>query len=460
MAISSSENFWKNGILFWYLYDFQQEVYEFIRETRNPFFEATRRFGKTTTVLIKEFEDCLLTKGNRVLWLEPYKDQARKIVIPEVEKICQTAPHEFRPKFYRTDSFYEFPTTGSRIYLGGVNDDRAESVRGVTANEIVADELGSWIDVDYVMNEVLRPTLLTTNGELIEMGTPPRDLGHVWYDRKQVAIRDKRFIARDFDVPNHITQAQKESFIEEMGGRQSTAVRRELYLEPVADEEALVIPEFKVDNHVKEVGVPDCFDSYVGADFGFNDNTAFLFGYYDFLKATLVIQDEVFVRAKNTKEIVEMCKNKEKELWDNRPVYLRVGDNELQQLHDMQTEHDYYVAPTRKDDKLSAINELRLRFTNNRILINPRCVNLIYQLKVGMWDERRKSFVRGEKTGHLDLVDALIYLNRNIAETRNPYPPQLGLNIFTAVVSEEHRETKRKEKEMLHAFNPFGDSFS
>lgn len=447
--------------MFWYLYDFQQDVYEFIRDTRNPFFEATRRFGKTTTVLVKEFEDCLLTKGNRVLWLEPYKDQARKIVIPEVEKICQTAPSIMRPKFYRTDSFYEFPTTGSRIYLGGVNDDRAESVRGVTANEIVADELGSWIDVDYVMNEVLRPTLLTTNGELIEMGTPPRDLGHVWYDRKQDAIRDKRFIARDFDVPDHITQAQKDLFIEEMGGRQSTAVRRELYLEPVADEEALVIPEFKVDKHVSsEIKVPEFYDAYVGADFGFNDNTAFLFGYYDFLKACLVIQGEVFVRAKNTKEIVQMAKDVEKSLWGDHKPYMRVGDNELQQLHDMQTEHDYYVAPTRKDDKLSAINELRLRFTNDRIKISSKCTNLIYQLKVGMWDERRKSFVRGEKTGHLDLIDALIYLNRNIAETRNPYPPTLGLNIFTAVLSEEQRETKRKEKEMLHAFNPFGDSFT
>ena len=80
------------------------------------------------------------------------------------------------------------------------------------------------------------------------------------------------------------------------------------------------------------------------------------------------------------------------------------------------------MVPTRKDDKLAAINSLRLRFTQGKIKINKRCKNLLFQLKVGLWNPQRTGFLRGENTGHLDAIDALIYLNRNINTTHNPFP--------------------------------------
>ena len=104
---------------------------------------------------------------------------------------------------------------------------------------------------------------------------------------------------------------------------------------------------------------------------------------------------------------------------------MRVGDNEAQQLFDMHTEHGYYVNATDKDDKHAAINAVRLRFGNCRVKIKRKCVNILFQLKVGIWNTKKTEFERGENTGHLDGIDALVYLNRNVSLTHNPFPRQI-----------------------------------
>lgn len=441
---SAREQLWRLTVIApWYLYEYQKPVYEFFEKVKNPFFEATRRFGKSCTKLVQIQERSRRQKQRVTFWAEPWKEQARNIVIPEMDRVQESCPAELRAKFYRTDSFFEFPTTGSRLYLLGTNEDKAEGVRGRFAHEIVCDEIGSFVDADYVLNEVFWPMLLTTNGELCELGTPPRDLGHLFYGRKKLAMQEGRFISRDFDAisTSVITQQEKDSFIESMGGRESTAVRRELYLEPVADESLLVIPEFKTALHViSEYEMPLSFTPYVGIDLGLNDCTALVFGFYDFEKATLVIQDEVIVNGKNTKEITDTAKAKEKELWGKMPVINRWSDNDMQQLHDMHTVFGYSAYPTRKDDKLAAINSLRLRFTNQKIKILSRCKGLIFQLQVGIWNTKRSSFLRNETTGHLDAIDALVYLNRNVNERINPFNPAAGVSEYTHHIPEQYLE--------------------
>lgn len=417
----------------WYLYEYQLPVYDHFYTVRNPFFEATRRFGKTTTKLVQIQERSRRQPGRITLWNEPWKEQARNIVIPEMEHVQESCPPKLRARFYRTDSFFEFPSTGSRLYLFGVNEDKGEGARGRAAHEIVNDELGSWVDASYIRNEVMRPMLLTTRGEMTDMGTPPEDLGHLFYEIKAQAIAEGRYIGRDIDAVTSISDEEKASFIKSMGGRMSTAVRRELYLEPVSNPEALVIPEYSEDVHdlPDDHARPEYYDTYTGIDLGLNDHTAVLFAYVDFRTRTLVIEDEYVANGKNTKEIVEACKAKEKDAWGDLPVFARWSDNELQQLYDMRTLHGYLVSPTRKDDKLAVINELRLAFGDGRVKIKKRCKNLRYQLKVGLWNDRRTDFKRGEKTGHLDAVAALIYLFRNISWTHNPYPTLAGLSVYT-----------------------------
>lgn len=340
--------------------------------------------------------------------------------MPEIEKIQSFARREDRFKFHKTDSYYEH-RNGSRLYLRGINEDAGDSARGTFAQGVTADELGSWRDPEYTIKEVLMPQLLTTGGPLHMLSTPPEDLGHPWYDYKAQAIAEGRFIQKTIYDNASLTQEQIDEMCQAVGGKDSPAWRREFLCEPVSDPERLVIPEFK-DSHIGEYKLPLYFDRYVGADLGFHDNSALLFAAYDFQTQVLFIQDELVVAGKNSREIVESAKQKETAIWQANPPYLRVSDNELQQLHDMATLCNYQMVPTRKDDKLAAINALRLRFTQQKIKISPKCKSLIYQLKVGLWNPQRSGFLRGENTGHLDAIDALIYLNRNINATHNPFP--------------------------------------
>ena len=83
-----------------------------------------------------------------------------------------------------------------------------------------------------------------------------------------------------------------------------------------------------------------------------------------------------------------------------------------------------------------------------RIIINPRCKHLIYQLKNLKWDKNHKSFVRikdsrdGElRGGHGDLVDALLFLVRNVVQSKNPFPIGYGGVTGPGTFSSHKQET-------------------
>lgn len=437
----------------WYLFNTQMDIYVQIGEHRFPVIECARRFGKTTTALIYVRERMALTEQWIVRWCEPWKNQAREIVQPEVSKIEQLFPEPSRIRYYKTDSFYEHPKTGSRLYLRGVNEDRGESSRGSFSHMIVCDEVGSWKEPDYIINEVLLPQLLTTKGALIKLSTPPRNLGHKWYQYKEDAIIEGSFLQKTINDCTWIDDDEKEVIKREVG---EIAWRREFMCEPITDPEALVIPEFSSD-HIKDLKHPPYYDCYVGADFGFKDFTAVVFGYVDFLTRTLVIEDEVVVNAKNSQEIANMIKAKELELWPKKEPYRRTADAPMQQIYDLQNLHSLNILPTLKDDKYAAINALRVLFNEKRIIINPRCVKTLHQLRVGIWNERRTDFERGDTTGHLDSIMALVYLNRNIDWHKNPYPrvPE-GVSHADYFIPETMTDDKTGIQNIMNPFARFG----
>lgn len=401
----------------WILYPQQKKVYLHQSEHRFPFCEMNRRFGKTFTTYLRLHEILSREPNWAARWCEPWKNQCREILQPEINKILAWLPPAQHPKWIQTDSYYLFPN-GSRLYLRGINEDKAESARGSFSHVIVCDEFGSYRDSEYVINEVLLPQLLTTNGQLIIIGTPPKNLAHPYYRYKEKAISEGRFIQKTIDECDWFDPEQKASMCEAVGGKESSAWKREFLCEPVADSESLVLPEFNEKLHVfDEIKMPEKLDWYVSMDAGFHDHTAVLFGYVDFLKGQLVIMDEVWVRGKNSEEIANEIKGKL-----THTAYRMIADAPSQQIHDLRSLHNLPFDKPLKDDRFAAINAMRVLFSQNRVLINRKCSHLIYQCKVGMWNDARKDFERGEGIGHLDSIAALIYLCRTVDWYKNPFP--------------------------------------
>jgi PBSX family phage terminase large subunit len=438
--VREDEQLWVQGIIApWYLRDDQIPIYELLVKQKHPFIECSRRYGKTTAILTFVLERLIQKPNSSCVWCAPDKNQAREIIMEEVRKIQEDISEENKFHFSTTDSFYKYKN-GSKIYLRGVNHDRGDSARGGASDMIVADEFGFWKDPSYIVRSALRPRLDTTNGPFIIASTPPEDLGHAYYEHKAKALALGRFIQRTIHDNKSYTQKRIDEICDEVGGPKSPSWLREYLCLPVSAPDKLVVPEFSNDHVIETYEMPPAFTPYVGIDLGLNDCTAMIFGFYDFEKATLVIQDEIIINGKNTKEITEAAKAKEAELWGGMKVIQRWSDNDMQQLYDMHSVYGYTANATRKDDKLAAINSLRLRFTNSKIKIFKKCKGLIFQLQVGIWNNNRTSFLRGETTGHLDAIDALIYLNRNVNERTNPFNPANGVNEYTHFIPDQYKQ--------------------
>lgn len=435
------------GNFLWYLRPSQWEIVSLCVSSSEPFLECSRRFGKTTSILVYCMTYLHQNPNTVARWCAPWKNQTREIVMPEFDKIQALADPECKAKFVSTDSYYRFPN-GSRMYLRGMNDDRGESARGPFAHIVIIDELGSWRHPDCI-ESILRPQLLTTQGKLIIASTPSEDLGHSYYSRLAEARLEKRLIRKTIYDNESLTQKEIEKECENQGGPTSDSWAREYLCEPRAQSERLVVPEFKEAKHtVSTIKRPDYFDAYVSLDLGFNDFTALLFGHYNFIERTVYIERELLMRASNSEEISSEAKQIEDDLWGHKP-YLRVCDNDLQQIYDLSTLHDYNVVPTRKDNKPAAINKLRTMFAENRIKIHDSCTNLIFQLKIGLWNESKKDFKRGDKTGHLDAIDALIYLVRNVNEYKNPTPATAGFRHETHFIDSSLLESQGSDLDSL-----------
>lgn len=421
----------------WYLRASQLDIYEILLNHKDPFIEASRRFGKTTAIAVFVHELLMQNPGWICRWCAPDQKQARTIVKPIFAHIQKDTPKEHRAEWRTVDSHYIYPN-GSILYLVGVNHDKGESARGPAANIIVLDEYGFWDEAEYIAKSILYPQLQNQEGQwFIKASTPPPSLDHVYYREKQVAIRKGRFIQKVIFDNEALSDEELNKIIEETGGVESIAFRREYLCEEIADPKKVVIPEWSDANIVEDdYPRPEHFDAYVAIDSGADDNTAGLFAWYDFKLNEIVVDDEYFNNGVTTKTIIAACKAKEYELWEDKKPRYRVYDGDKQLIFDVVGDHDYPVSSPRKEDKIASIHSLRTEIQAARFKVKRRCKNLIYQLKVGMWqNEKHLDFERSSTLGHLDGLAAAMYLQRCVDRSHNPYPQNYGVSRETHLIT-------------------------
>jgi hypothetical protein len=416
----------------------QLDVYELLEREKFPFVEAARRFGKTTSILAFVFEKLLQNPGWICRWCFPNKNQAREVLGSEIVKFQKYAPKSKLFKYQTTDSVYIGPG-GAKLYIRGVNEDRGDSARGPASNIIVCDEYGFWNEPDYIVREALFPQLENQPGQwLIKASTPPRNLGHRYYIEREEAARKGRFIQKIIYDNEALSKEELQIIIEESGGVDSPAFKRERLCEPVSDPDMLIVPEWTDENVAPDdYPRPEFYTPYVGGDSGADDNTVVLFGYYDFDKNELVVEDELVLNGSTTSFIVSHAKRIEAELWDDRRPKRRVYDAPKQLIYDIFVDHKWPVEMPPKDDKIAAIHKLRTEVRAKRFKVKAKCTTTIRQMKVGMWkDERHTDFERTEGLGHLDAIAAAIYLNRIIDRKLNPIPANQGLSKETHFITQ------------------------
>lgn len=437
---------WRRGSLSFLLDKNQKDLYSLFHNSTNKIntWLLARRSGKSYALCVLAIETCLRKPNAIIKFVAPTKLQIATILRPLFRKVLDTCPPEIQPVFRNKEVTYFFQN-GSEIQLAGSDSGHIEKLRGGDADICIIDEAGDVDDLKNAVYQVLLPTTLTTKGKVIISGTPPKYYEHEFIHFIEKAEAENALIKRTIYDNPRLDRKDIDDLIKELGGEHTSAAQRELFCIIAKDENLSVIPEFTKalkDKVVKEWTTPDFYDSYVAMDLGFDDLTFLVFGYFDFLADKVIIQDEICYDFKqketSVRQLTKLISEKEHNLWYNKITnelkvpHMRVSDlNPIVTNEIYAASKDLNIFPTihftnsRKDDKAAAISNLRKLLGSEKVIISPKCKNLIRHLENVRWRSltNKTDYARSADEGHYDGVDALIYLTRMMNYSKNPFPP-------------------------------------
>lgn len=432
----------------------QRKVDKAFKEAKGQLFVAnvSRQFGKSYWAVYKAVAFALSKPKARIKYATAFHSDLIELILPNFEAVLSTCPDSIRPRYKVNGSKWVFKN-GAEIKLVGL-DRSPNGIRGNTIDLIVIDEAAFIMNLEYIYSSVIIPaTLRRPDCRVLMISTPPVTPAHPFGDFIQRAEVNNAYIKLTIYENPQITQEDIDRMAREMGGYESTMFRRECLCELVLEEELALVDNWKpeFEQEVPKDEFYPYYHRYVSMDMGRKDHTALVFGYYDYKRAQLVIDDELTMDgpAWTTVTLKDAITNKEKELWGETKPFRRIADNNNPHLIlDLTHLHNLSFMETDKESLEAMVNHVRILIDEGRIRVNPRCKMLLGCLKYGVWDEKRKEFGRSKVLGHFDHFAALMYLVRNVAYHSNPIPALHGATHRTWIynVSKEtnnQRELKR-----------------
>ena len=470
---------WKVGELGYRLRNVQKQIrQEWLKAQvicQKYYIETTRRLGKSTFLVLLLAEFCIKHPRSKAGFYAPVKEGLRDYIVPIIDKAFADCPEELRPKL-DAHLTLTFPN-GSTIIFRGSNNQQHRIRRGNDLQIAAIDEARDVDDLDSLIDSVVIPSLFTSSGRLIVSSTPADTEDHPLHAIKQAAEREgwishysimdaHRYDPLDFPL-DRIEKWKAET-------TDKVAWDREYMALWVKDPTKIIVPEWN-DVQVQKVERTEQFPwyhKYVAMDLGVRDKTAAIFGYYDFLRAKLIIEGEFAIKDAEvrTDKIAELVKAKEKalgyqlnhnhkdpnyrNLGMNEKVYRRVADNNNPLLvNDLNSLYGLDFFGTRKDELPAMINQVREYAKDGRILIDPSCKELIGCLRNAIWDQHKKELARSKIFGHFDALMALVYLVRNLDTSTNPIPKHFGKTWATHAIPVMPQQPQTAAYELARIFN-------
>lgn len=457
MSAEGIREAWSVGRLYYKLHKHQRRAYDMIdacfKKGRLRFvLNWSRRLGKTFTGLVRAIETCLRKPYARVLLAAPSAKHLEQFVHPQMRSICADAPAGYEPRWNNHDGAYVFHN-GSRIVMAGCDtQQKADLLRGPAADGAVIEEAGSIPNLNYVRRSVIAPQLMPTpaspgGGWMLLVSSPPVSSGHAFVKIAKDNEKEGSYLKLTIWEGQYTREQALKHISQEADGvpldeyMESVDFRREFLAEFITDPNKMVL-KYATEKHMasvverfEQLRRPSHFVGYAGMDVGWSpDATGVLWGYWHFPAQTLVIERELLMRRMTTPELATAQKKIEEDLWGSSrrtPVLegysepRRWSDHDPRLLADLAADYSLVWAPTPKDDRDSAIDQLNKMIPGYKgsLAISPSCKELLAQMQACVWNNKRTAFARDDRYLHFDLVAALVYLARNISRSEDPIPP-------------------------------------
>jgi hypothetical protein len=328
-------------------------------------------------------------------------------------------------------------TNGSSItFRGNNNKGEADKARGYSYRLVIIDEVGHQVNMNYLMDEVLRPCMADFDDSvLVCTGTPPR-VPHTWAEK---AWNDKTFKQYHWNMFQNPNMPNPDAFIDDECAskgvtRESSFIQREYYgiigcydteAQVFKGRQTYIIPENPAELPFTNISI--------GVDFGFSDyNSVITLAYNKNTRQAWVIKENKFNHSDITtivnviKEHDENAKTLLMSKGLDPEVDVFCDNNEKSIIAELKRQYGVRAYPAWKHDKSMAIEQLAEELRTGRMQIPLH----------GALDDEMDSilYLRDEGTDailpeldedlgiHPDAMFALLYVSRQ-------YFHDLGLDV-------------------------------
>ena len=358
-----------------------------------------RRWGKTT-LAVDEMKAKAVSKPSRVCYIAPTYQQARDIAWEALKKGFRGAIINESRLEIRTPTL---KGGESVIFLRGWES--IETLRGQAFDFLVIDEVAMMRNFWSNWEEVLRPTLTDTKGEVMFTSTP-KGFNH-FYDLSNEELKDKSFKSFHFTsydnpfLPKDEIEAAKSSLTPERFEQE--------YMAGFQKTEGLVYKEFSRDRHLYDT-LPVLnefsdlrFHRYAGVDFGYRNPAAVLDIRFD--GERIYVEDEWYKRERTDIQIAEyIAVAKFEAVYPDpeNPGAIEELKRKGVNVREVQKGKGSVESGTQ------SIREMLIRGT---LKVNRRCVNLIAEFESYVYDEEKDDRNEKEKPikANDHALDALRY---------------------------------------------------
>lgn len=451
---------WQRGMLIYKLKPVQKELYQTWLESKSRSRKfacvGTRRGGKSTVGFLICLEEAIKNPNTNVLFVVPVLKNIERYVSEIANNILSDCPSDLRPEYLPMKGLYTFKN-GSQIFCVGSSNQSYENLRGARINLAVIDEAQRNEDLEIIIDEVVMPSLMDSDGRMMIYGTRPRQPNHPFITRY---VKDAKENKAYFEFTIYQTWYPPERLEEFKKEVSKSAWAREFECKDDADKKFSVVPNFK-NAYIQRVPDPSYFQSlvaYTAMDIGGSlDNTHIPFAYFDSSTKKLIIKSEAVWAAQESRvdKIAQAVKQNEKML--PRKVRRVCDTNNFILVKELQEKHKLPFEPVQKGPgSLEAMLEiLNIWIENEKILIDPSCKVLINELRYGSWNKARTDLDRKEGS-HCDGILALAYMLSVVNEKHNIKVAAAAEKIF---VPPEKDPLNLSVKKLKKAESSFDEAF-
>lgn len=375
-----------------------------------------RRFGKTT-LAVEEIKGKALAKETRIAYIAPTYQQARDIawemLKKELNPIIKTI-NESRLELLVNNTV----GTTSLITLRGWES--IETLRGQQYDFIVIDEVAMMRNFNVNWQEVIRPTLTDTKGDVLFISTP-KGFNH-FYELFGMELRDQDYRSYKYTsydnpfIPKEEIDKAREEITDDRFGQE--------YLALFTKTEGLVYKEFDRSRHIfSDIDSIRRTDYVVGVDFGFSSNCAVLEIYRDYDDNYWVV-NEWYKKGKTDSEIAEYAASL-------KANYYYPDPESASGIAEMRKRGcNIREVIKNKDSIRNGISSVRDLLKANKLKIHKSCENLIWEFETYSYPEKKD--MRNEDENPIKendhALDALRYVimmakNKSVENKAQIYRP-------------------------------------